>query len=212
VLSGGKAIMQSGSDTQPKQATAEPPLASLQPLNATATETSANAAARKAAAAAAAAEEQDFQKLKRRIQLLAKREGLQGRVNVTVRRRGLVIQILTDKVFFDSGEAVIKPQAQNLVGKIAVVIRDERTHPIVVEGHTDSQPIHGGRYQSNWSLSGDRAAAVVDDFIGHGVLDRRLSLAGFADKEPIATNTTAAGRSKNRRVEVVLSRLHNPPA
>jgi chemotaxis protein MotB len=210
VLSGGKAIMQSGSDSEPKQATAEPPLASLQPLNASATQTAANAAARKAEAAAAAAEEQDFQKLKRRIELLAKKEGLQGRVNVTVRRRGLVIQILTDKVFFDSGQAVIKPQAQNLVAKIAVVIRDERTHPIVVEGHTDSQPIHGGRYRSNWSLSGDRAAAVVDDFIGHGVLDRRLSLAGYADKEPIATNTTAAGRSKNRRVEVVLSRLHNP--
>jgi chemotaxis protein MotB len=210
VLSGGKAIMQSGSDTEPKQAAAEPPLASLQPLNASATQTSANAAARKAAAAAAAAEEQDFQKLKRRIELLAKKEGLQGRVSVTVRRRGLVIQMLTDKVFFDSGQAVIKPQADRLVGKLAVVIRDERTHPVVVEGHTDSQPIHGGRYQSNWSLSGDRAAAVVDDFVGHGVLDRRLSLAGYADKEPIATNTTAAGRSKNRRVEVVLSRLHNP--
>jgi chemotaxis protein MotB len=211
VLSGGKAIMQEGSDTEPKRASAEPPLVSLQPLNAIAKESSPkDEAAKQAAAAAARAEEQDFQKLKRRIEALAKKEGLQGRVTVTVRRRGLVIQMLTDKVFFDSGQAVIKPQADRLVSKIAVVIREERTHPVVVEGHTDSQPIHGGRYQSNWSLSGDRAAAVVDDFVAHGVLDRRLSLTGLADKEPIATNSTAAGRAKNRRVEVVLNRINNP--
>jgi chemotaxis protein MotB len=210
VLSGGKAIMQTGSDEEPKQAAAEPPLASLQPLNAIAKAEQLNPQQLKQEKAAAAVEDEDFQKLKRRIDTLAKKEGLQGRVKVTVRKRGLIIQMLTDKVFFDSGQAAIKPQADRLVSKIAVVIRDERTHPVVVEGHTDSQPIHGGRYQSNWSLSGDRAAAVVDDFVAHGVLDRRLSLTGLADKEPIATNTTAAGRAKNRRVEVVLNRINNP--
>jgi chemotaxis protein MotB len=210
VLSGGKAIMQTGSDEEPKQAAAEPPLASLQPLNAIAKMTAINPEKAKAEAAAAAAEDEDFKKLKRRIDSLAKEQGLQGRVQVTVRRRGLVIQLLTDKVFFDSGQAVIKPQAEKLVAKIAVVIRDERTHPIEVEGHTDSQPIQGGgRYSSNFALSGDRAAAVVDDFVGHGVLARRLSLRGLAYTEPIATNSTAQGRAKNRRVEVVLTRIHN---
>jgi chemotaxis protein MotB len=209
VLSGGKAIMQTGSDAQPKQAAAEPPLASLQPLNAVAKAQSADPAKAKELAKAAVIEQQNFQKLKRRIDALAKKEGLQGRVAVTIRRRGLVIQLLTDKVFFDSGQAVIKPQAQHLVGKIAVVIRDERKHPVEVEGHTDSQPIHTSRYGSNFGLSGDRSAAVVDDFISNGVLERRLSTRGLADKEPIASNSTAAGRSLNRRVEVVLARIHN---
>jgi chemotaxis protein MotB len=209
VLSGGKAIMQTGSDQAPKQAAAEPPLASLQPLNAVAKLQAANPEKAKQEQAAAIAEQDQFLKLKRRIDALARREGLQGRVSVTVRPRGLVIQLLTDKVFFDSGQAVIKPQAIHLLNKIAVVIRDERTHPIDVEGHTDSQPIHTSRYGSNFGLSGDRAAAVVDDFISNGVLERRLSTRGLADKEPIASNGTAAGRSRNRRVEVVLARIHN---
>ena len=86
-------------------------------------------------------EEQDFRALKRRIDKLSEGAGLQGKVNVTVRRRGLVIQLLTDKVFFASGDATLKPYARKLVDKIAGVVRDERTHPVVVEGHTDSQPI-----------------------------------------------------------------------
>jgi chemotaxis protein MotB len=209
VLSGGKAIMQTGSDTEPKKAAAEPPLVSLQPLNAIAKEQAADPAKAKEQAKAAVLEEQNFQKLKRRIDALARKEGLQGRVAVTVRRRGLVIQLLTDKVFFESGQAVIKPQAERMVGKIAVVIRDEREHPVEVEGHTDNEPIHGGRYSSNFDLSGARASAVVDDFVSHGVLDRRLSVRGLSDNEPIDTNTTASGRAKNRRVEVVLTRLNH---
>jgi chemotaxis protein MotB len=209
VLSGGKAIMQTGSDEQPKQAAAEPPLASLQPLNAIAKEQALNPQKAKAEAQKAAAEEEDFKRLKRRIDALAEKEGLKGRVQVTIRRRGLVIQMLTDKVFFDSGQAFIKPQAERLVSKIGAVIRDERTHPIAVEGHTDSQPIHSGRYSSNFDLSGARASAVVDDFVSHGVLKRRISLSGYADNEPVDTNSTPGGRAKNRRVEVVLTRINN---
>ena len=72
---------------------------------------------------------------------LSKEAGLKGKVNVTVRRRGLVIQLLTDKVFFASGEAHLKPEAHRLVDKIGEIVRDERSHPVVVEGYTDSQPI-----------------------------------------------------------------------
>ena len=209
VLSGGKAVMQSGSDTEPKQAAAEPPLASLQPLNAVAKVEQLSPEQAVKEKAAAAAEDEDFKKLKRRIDTLAKKEGLQGRVKVTIRRRGLVVQLLTDKVFFDSGQAVIKPGAERLVAKIATVIRDERTHPIVVEGHTDSVPVSGGRYSSNFDLSGARAAAVTDDFVANGVLSRRISIGGQAANEPVASNSTADGRAKNRRVEVILNRIHN---
>ncbi len=78
----------------------------------------------------------------------------------------------------------------------------------MVEGHTDSQPISGSQYPSNWELSGARAGAVVRDFAENGVLARRMSLAGFASQEPIASNSTPEGREKNRRVEIVLSRIH----
>src|SRR3954469_3697565 len=99
VLSGGKAIMQTGSNEEPKRAAAEPPLASLQPLNAVAKVEQLSPAQVTKEKAAAAAEDEDFKKLKRRIDALAQKEGLQGRVKVTIRRRGLGIQLLTDKVF-----------------------------------------------------------------------------------------------------------------
>ena len=156
----------------------------------------------------AAQEEQDFRALKRRVDNLARTASLKGKVNVSIRRRGLIIQLLTDKVFFASGEATLKPSARLLVDKITGVVRDERRHPVVVEGHTDSLPISGTQYPSNWELSGARAGAVVRDFEAEGVLARRMSVAGYSNQEPIASNSTSEGREKNRRVEIVLSRIH----
>jgi chemotaxis protein MotB len=125
-----------------------------------------------------------------------------------VRQRGLVIQLLTDKVFFASGSADLQPAAVSLLDKVGLIVAGEGRHPVRVEGHTDSQPIHTGRYPSNWQLSGDRAAAVVQDFAGVGVNERRLSLAGYAAARPKDTNSTPAGRAANRRVDIVLTRLY----
>jgi chemotaxis protein MotB len=206
VLSGGKAIMASGSQVDPKRAAAEPPLTSLTALTSPASSSvnpQSGAEAKKAAA-----EQEEFQQLKRRIDAQAAKAGLKGKVVTTVRRRGLVIEILTDKLFFDSGSAQLKPEALGILDKIAVILAGELQHPIVVEGNTDSQPISGSQYPSNWELSGARAAAVVRDFTAHGVNPRRVSFTGYGSTMPIATNSTAAGRSKNRRVDVVLSRIN----
>jgi chemotaxis protein MotB len=207
ILSGGKAVMQTGNDAPPDRAQATPPMPAISPL-ATLSDESPPANSTEAAAAAQK-EDEDFRQLKRRIDDLARKSGLQGRVLTTVRRRGLVVQLLTDNVFFDSGQARLKPGAQRILEQIGVVLRGERKHPIVVEGHTDSQPIGGGIYPSNWELSGARSAAVVRMFIHTGVLARRVSLSGYADEVPIASNATAQGRSRNRRVEVVLTRQHS---
>lgn len=209
VLDGGKSMMQTGGSSEDtKVSSPTPPLPALRPVTDIAGDQKKESADERARAAKQ--EEQDFRALKRRIDRLARQAGLTGKVNVTIRRRGLVIQLLTDKVFFASGSATLKPYATKLVDKIAVVVRDERTHPIVVEGHTDSQPISTSRFQSNWDLSGARAAAVVNDFAANGVLSRRMSLAGYGAQEPIDSNSTPQGRAKNRRVEIVLSRI-NPP-
>ena len=207
VLDGGKSMLSSGSDQdKTKQSAVEPPLPSLRPLTAiNNTSRQRNVAEQ---AKQAKQEEQDFRKLKRRVDKLAKDAGVAGKVNVTVRRRGLVIQLLTDKVFFSSGEATLHPEAHKLVSKIGQIVRDERSHPVVVEGYTDSQPISNSRFQSNWDLSGARAAAVVNDFAKIGVLSARMSLQGYGAQIPIDSNSTADGRAKNRRVEIVLSRIH----
>jgi chemotaxis protein MotB len=209
ILSGGKSVMQTGSTQETQRAAATPPLTSLTPL--TSTPSTSVTAKSGEAAKKYNAEQQDFTELKRRIDSLAKKAGLQGKVLTTVRRRGLEIQILTDKVFFDSGSATLKPEALGILDKIAVILGAEHQHPIVVEGHTDSQPISGSQYPSNWELSGGRSAAVVRLFAGNGVLPRRMSFEGYGSNEPIATNSTAGGRSKNRRVEVVLPRINPVP-
>jgi chemotaxis protein MotB len=210
VLDGGKSMLSSGSSAdETAQSSVQPPLPSLRPLtDIQGAKTSKQSTAE--AEKASKQEEQDFRALKRRIDNLAKDAGLQGKVNVTIRRRGLVIQLLTDKVFFQSGSATLKPYAKGLVDKIAVVVRGEREHPIVVEGHTDAQPISGSQYPSNWELSGARAGAVIRDFTANGVNPRRVSGGMYASQEPIDSNSTAEGRAKNRRVEIVLSRINAP--
>jgi chemotaxis protein MotB len=208
VLSGGKAIMETGNEESPNRAAATPPLQSLTPITAAPAQ---SVDAKTAAAQKKAAQEQlDFQEVKRRVDSLADKAGLRGKVQTTVRRRGLVIQLLTDGVFFDSGQATLKPEAAALLDKLGKIIASEQEHPVVVEGHTDSQPISGSQYPSNWELSGARAAAVVRDFTHNGVMTRRLSFSGYGSTEPLDTNSTPEGRSKNRRVEVVLSRINNP--
>ena len=203
ILSGGKAVMQTGNDSKPEDPGSEPPLPAMTPLQAL-----ANTSVEQQASKESKQEDQDFKALKRRIDQLVEREGLTGKVQTTIRKRGLVIELLTDNVFFDSGQAVLKPPAVNLLGKLGDVLRAELKHPIVVEGHTDSQPIATSQYPSNWELSGARASAVIRAFISDGVPRGRLSGALYGAENPTASNATPEGRSRNRRVDVILTRLH----
>ena len=206
VLSGGEAIIESGADKKPEDPAAAPPLPSLTPLQAL-----AQSSLQKSKSEAAKREEEDFKALKRRIDALVEKEGLTGRVATTIRKRGLIVELLTDDVFFDSGRAVLKQPAVRMLGKLAVVLRVEDRHPIVVEGHTDSQPIATSQYPSNWELSGARASAVIRTFLSDGVARGRVSGSLYGAENPTATNATPEGRSRNRRVDVILTRLHQEP-
>jgi chemotaxis protein MotB len=79
-------------------------------------------------------------------------------------------------------------------------------NPVRVEGNTDSEPIHSAVYPSNWELSTARADAVLEYLLGHGVKPARLSVAGYGQQNPIASNDTASGRAANRRVDLVILR------
>jgi chemotaxis protein MotB len=206
ILSGGEAVIESGNQKKPEDPAVKPPLPSLTPLQAIAT-TSLNVSNNKAAKR----EEQDFKALKRRIDALVEKEGLTGKVQTTIRKRGLVVELLTDDVFFDSGEALLKPPAISLLDKLGDVLSAEKTHPIVVEGHTDSEPIATSQYPSNWELSGARASAVIRTFVSDGVARGRVSGALYGAESPTASNATPEGRSRNRRVDVILTRMHQEP-
>ena len=208
---GGKSLMQTGAaNTAQKESGPSPPVPALSPQQTLAEGDSASTS-QADEAQAAASEQQEFQALKRRVDAAARSLGLQKVVQTQVRDRGLVIRLLTDGVFFDSGSAQLKPESGPMLKRVAQVIAAEQQHPVVVEGYTDSQPISGAQYPSNWELSGARASTVVRGFVAHGVNPSRLTVSGYAQQHPIASNTTAAGRSKNRRVEIVMTRLHSSP-
>jgi chemotaxis protein MotB len=209
-VAGGKALLQTGSTSQTARAAAEPPLPSMTPKEAlNAGKTSQGTKADQAAAAAK--EQEEFKALKRRVDAAAAELHLSKVVVTQIRERGLVVRLLTDDVFFSSGSAQLKPESGPILHRVGEVIASEAAHPLVVEGYTDSNPIHSGQYPSNWELSGARASSVVREFVASGVNQTRLSLAGYAQQHPIASNATASGRSHNRRVEIVMTRLNSTP-
>ena len=118
--------------------------------------------------------------------------------------RGLVARLL-DQVLFDSGKAELRPGARGVLDKVASVLKEVQGQPIGVEGHTDNVPIKHSGWASNEALSEARAEAVAGYFVEQHGLDRsRLTAIGYGDSRPIAPNSTAAGRQKNRRVEVII--------
>jgi chemotaxis protein MotB len=207
VLTGGKAMMERGNQSEGQQASPTPPLPTLTPAQALQDAMQGTGTAEEAAEKAAQ-EEQDFQALKKRIDKLVEEAGLADKVSTTVNLRGLKIKLLTDKLVFNSGSAVINQQAFRTIDRIGRIVATERKHPVQVEGHTDDRPINTSQYPSNWQLSGARAAAVVQRLAGAGVNPARMSLSGYASQHPVAVNATPAGRARNRRVEIILTRLH----
>lgn len=200
VLSGGGSIIPDGGAENSPQA------ASQQPVP----------AALASASSAPAAETDEFLRLKRELDAYAQRHGFASSIETMVGPRGLVIRLLTDKVLFESGSATVKSEADPLLTKISHLVNLDPTHAISVEGNTDNVPISTSQYPSNWELSTARAAAVVRFMAAHGVAARRLEATGVAGLRPIAPNTTEAGRSRNRRVEIALLRAgaaqEGPPA
>ncbi len=207
VFTGGKAMMKTGATSSgTDKAAPAPPLPSLTPTQAVAEAIDSETPEEKAKKAIA--EERSFQDLKKRIDKLAREAGLAEKVSTTVTPDGLKIRLITDGVLFDSGSAVVKSGGRPTLEEIGRIIAQEATHPVQVEGHTDDRPINTAQYPSNWQLSGARAAAVVQQLTQSGVSPKRTSLAGYASQHPVAGNATPAGRAQNRRVEIILTRLH----
>jgi len=199
VVPGGHAIMQSGGSNNIQTPSPNEPFSSLQPSTGGTTSPTTSRQAAKA-------EQKSLEELKRRIQAIARQQGISGKLQARVTKDGLFIRVLTDDLLFDSGLATVRPQSLPLLGAIGRVLAKEGKHPIRVEGHTDNVPV-SGLYPSNWELSGARAAGIARAFIGAGVRPDRLTASGRADLDSIASNDTASGRSLNRRVEILLPRM-----
>ena len=126
-----------------------------------------------------------------------------GEVNLLHTGKGLVLR-LPEFLFFDSGQAAVRPEARPLLDKLAGILKLIPNH-IIIEGHTDNRPIHTPQFPSNWELSTARAAALVRYFVEEHHLDpARLGAAGYGEYHPVAENSDDKGRQANRRVELII--------
>lgn len=132
-----------------------------------------------------------------------KKEIADGRIQISMQPRGLVVSF-TQAALFPSGEDVISQAAREGLEKVASAI-NKLPNPVRLEGHTDSKPIRTARFRSNWELSAARSIALLELFTaGYGVSRDRMSIAGYADTAPIASNDDEQGRAKNRRADIVI--------
>lgn len=149
------------------------------------------------------AEEKDFRQIKSSIEAYLVKQGAQNKVTLEITRRGLIVS-LKEAGFFDSGKAVIKQEAYELINTIAEAMT-QYNNPLRVEGHTDNVPISSAQFPSNWELSTARATNGLKYLIKNFDVDPdKISATGYAEFRPMTNNATPEGRAKNRRVDLVM--------
>ena len=107
---------------------------------------------------------------------------------------------------FKPGQADLQKSARPILDEVIRVVNKYPDYNIHIQGHTDDEPISTERFPTNWELSAARATAVLRYFFDKGAQPKRMTATGYADTFPLATNDTAPGRAKNRRVEFVLEK------
>jgi chemotaxis protein MotB len=216
ILPGGKAIAQQGATNNSAHVPSSIELQAIEPVKTEGSSSLQNSTLRGSASAASTSAQQaqvqaqaaEFAHIKQELDAYAASHGFAKSVQTTIEARGLVIRVLTDSLLFASGQATLDARANGLLSEIAKLLNVDETHPISVEGNTDNVPIHSSQFPSNWELSTARASTVVRFLIAHSVGANRLTALGNAEQHPVDNNATAAGRAHNRRVEIVMRRIH----
>ena len=151
---------------------------------------------------ASASQAATYQKLDTQLQTEVKADQvqiqqLQGQLKVTI----------VNEILFPEGGWELNRAGEQTLDKIIPTLKTLENQRIEVDGYTDNVPIGPelkSRFPSNWELSTARATDVVRYLVSKGVNSNLLSATGFGDTQPVASNDTAQGRAKNRRIELVL--------
>jgi chemotaxis protein MotB len=143
-------------------------------------------------------------RLEAEIKASLAKHGLAGAANFQkVEQRGLEVDIVTDRVLFDVAQATLRPQGVNVLDALAPVLKG-LPNDMVIEGHTDSQPIRDSQYASNWELSTQRATTVLRHLLSSGVDASKVAAVGYADQRPLSAGHGSASLARNRRVAIVI--------
>ncbi|HXB28969.1 MAG TPA: OmpA family protein [Puia sp.] len=125
-------------------------------------------------------------------------------INIKV-DKGVVFIDISDKLLFKSGKYDITDRAKEVLGKVALVLKNQPDLEFMVEGHTDSIPYKRPPLLDNWDLSVKRATAVVRVLQNeYGLSPYHITAAGRSEYQPVATNATEEGRALNRRTRIVI--------
>lgn len=120
--------------------------------------------------------------------------------------KGVVYISLSDNMLYKSGSYEISDKAGATLSKIAKIITDYKDYDVLIEGNTDNVPISKTNIRNNWDLSTLRASSVVQALQNNfGVDPKRLTAGGRGEYNPIASNDTPEGKSKNRRTEIIIT-------
>lgn len=140
------------------------------------------------------------------IEEAVKESGMTEQIEVNFTNQYVMLS-LKGALLFDSGQDEIKSDASQVLDRVGVILERYAGGVIEIEGHTDSVPIHSSKFANNNELSSARALSVFDYLIEHTTLNPAdIKHAGRGEYVPIADNSTAEGRAKNRRVEI---RIYN---
>lgn len=151
----------------------------------------------------------DVVELQKKLTQALGKEIQKQEVGLKMTPEGFVIS-LHELGFFNSGEARLLPGAADKVKRIASVLMQYGLD-MRVEGHSDNVPIHNASFNSNWDLSTARAMAVAMMLIDESGFDpQRMSIAGYGEYHPAASNDTPEGRRANRRVDIVVVSVSKP--
>lgn len=120
--------------------------------------------------------------------------------------KGVVYISLADNMLYKTGSYEISERAGETLSKIAKIIMDYKDYDVLVEGNTDDVPISRPNIRNNWDLSSLRASSVVQTLQNnYGVDPKRLTVGGRGEYNPIAGNDTEAGKTRNRRTEIIIT-------
>ncbi|MBK8614257.1 MAG: OmpA family protein [Flavobacteriales bacterium] len=119
--------------------------------------------------------------------------------------KSVVFISLSDKMLFNSGSTVISPRAKEVLAKVATVVNAKPEMEVLVEGHTDNEPINRDCIKDNWDLSVMRATSIVRVFSKElGVDPARITAGGRSEYVPLQPNDSPEHRSANRRTRIVI--------
>jgi chemotaxis protein MotB len=134
----------------------------------------------------------------------AQKKNIEDQISINMDKKYQYVQIsLNGAILFDSGSAEIKKSMTSLLSKVGDILKLYDKNTIKIEGHTDNVPISGGQYKNNMWLSTARATQVFEYLVNKKKMDpSTLEPTGRGEYNPVASNKTAKGRARNRRVEL----------